>query len=70
MTGPDRPLSVEGTEEQSNVFAVDPAKPPTNQRELRSFLGTCNVYCTFFKGFAKLVAPLNLMTGKNESFEF
>ncbi len=28
-------------------------------KQVRSFLGLCNVYCLFVKGFAKFAAPLN-----------
>lgn len=56
--------------EQSNVLSVEPAKPPLKQMELRSFFESCIIYCTFFKGFAKLVASLNQMTRKKKPFEF
>ncbi len=32
---------------------------PKTQTQVRSFLGLCNVYRRFVKGFAKVAAPLN-----------
>ena len=46
------------------------ARAPTNQTELRSFLGMCNVYRQFIKRFAKIAAPLNKKTGKNKPYDF
>jgi RNase H-like domain found in reverse transcriptase len=40
---------------------------PTTQTELRSFLGLCNVYRRFIKGFAKIAAPLNILLRKGET---
>ncbi|CDF33720.1 unnamed protein product [Chondrus crispus] len=50
--------------ERKNGVAIERARPPQNQAELRSFLGICNVYRRFVKGFAKIAAPLNRKTGK------
>ena len=52
------------------MVAIESARPPQNQTELRSVLGMCNVYRRFLKGFAKIAAPLNRKTGKNQPFEF
>ena len=46
------------------------ARAPTSQTELRSFLGMCNVYRMFVQGFAKISAPLNKKTGKNQPYDF
>jgi RNase H-like domain found in reverse transcriptase len=40
---------------------------PTTQTELRSFLGLCNVYRRFVKGFDKIAAPLNILLRKGET---
>ena len=56
--------------ERRNVVSIERAQPPRNQTELRSFLGMCNVYRRFVKGFAKIAAPLNRKTGKDQPFEF
>ena len=42
--------------ERGNVVAIERARLPQNQTELRSLLGMCNVYRRFVKGFAKIAA--------------
>jgi len=53
---------------------VDPEKikevtdwpKPRNKCEIRQFLGFCNFYWRFIKGFAKVAKPLTELTGKKE----
>ena len=55
-----------------NGVEVDPAKTekietfpiPKSQRELRGFLGLCNYYRKFVKGYSKISAPLNSLLKK------
>jgi hypothetical protein len=54
-------------------IAVDPKKVavvrdwpvPTNISELRAFLGLCNFFRRFVKGFSQIAAPLTALTGKD-----
>ena len=50
----------------NNTSALNTAKFPTTESELRSFLGLCNVYRRFVHGFAKIAAPLNAFLRKGE----
>jgi hypothetical protein len=38
---------------------------PTTKKHVRSFLGFCNFYRAFIRGFAKLAKPLNNLTKKD-----
>jgi hypothetical protein len=52
---------------EKNTAALKDIMHPTTHTELRSFLGLCNVYRRFFKGFAKIAAPLNILLRKGET---
>ena len=54
--------------EKRNVVTIERALPPTNQTELRSFLGICNVYRRFVPNFARIATPLNKKTSKDHPF--
>jgi len=51
-----RPGKLEVT--QSGTSALAEAKYPTTQTQLRSYLGSCNVYRRFVKGYSTIAAPL------------
>jgi hypothetical protein len=39
---------------------------PTNEKELRSYLGLCSYYRKFVPGFSKIAAPLHLLITKSD----
>ena len=43
-------------------------KPPTNKKELESFVGLVNFYGKFINQFAKIILPLNELRNKGVSF--
>jgi RNase H-like domain found in reverse transcriptase len=52
---------------EKNTTTLKNTKHPTNQTELRSFLGICNVYRRSVRGFSKIAAPLNLLLRNGET---
>ena len=48
------------------IQAVQEATPPRTVRGVRSFLGLCNVYRRFVKGFSRIAAPLNNLLRKGQ----
>ena len=60
----------------SKGIATDPKKiesmkqwpVPTNLKEMQSFLGLCNYYQRFIKGYSKIAAPLTDLTHKDTPF--
>ena len=52
----------------NNQKAIELAKPPGNQTELRSFLGMCNVYRRFVPNFASIASLLNAKTSKKQPY--
>jgi hypothetical protein len=54
-----------------DVDTIKQAKYPTTITELRSFLGMCNVYTSFFPSFSKIAGTLTnmLKNGAAEVFE-
>jgi hypothetical protein len=58
---------------EEGVTCMDPTKvegvrnwvTPTTKKHVCSFLGFCNFYCAFIRGFAKLAKPLNNLMKKD-----
>ena len=48
-----------------NLEAITKALPPKNKTQTRSFLGMCNVYRRFVKGYTLVARPLTLKTVKD-----
>src|SRR5260370_6101172 len=63
---------------EKGVTCMDPVKisgikdwlTPTKVRDVHSFLGFCNFYCTFIWGFAHLAHPLNKLTHKDTEWQW
>ena len=52
----------------NNLKAIELAKSPGNQTELKSFLGVCNVYRRFVPNFARIASHLNAKTSKKQPY--
>ena len=62
-------ISVEGVSiDPQKIEAIVNWKPPTNVKEIRSFLGLAGYYRKFVKRFSKLADPLTKLTRKEEKF--
>ena len=42
---------------------------PVNLKQVQAFIGFCNFYCQFIKGFFKIVTPMIKLTQKNIIFQ-
>ena len=59
---------------EKGVTRMDPVKIagikdwpiPTKVKDVRSFLGFCNFYRAFIRGFASIAKPLNALTKKDQ----
>jgi hypothetical protein len=54
---------------KNKLKAVKDAKPPTNIKTIRSFVGLCNFYRTHIKDFALIAAPLFKLTRKDSGYK-
>ena len=63
---------------EKGVTRMDPVKisaikdwlVPNKVKDVRSFLGFCNFYCAFIKGFASIAKPLNTLTCKDTTWHW
>lgn len=53
---------------EDKVGAVRDWPTPTDQRQLKSFLGLASYYRRFVRGFSSVAAPLNRLLPKDKAF--
>jgi len=54
---------------RNKLQAIKDAKPPTNLKMVRSFVGLCNFFQTHIKDFAIIAAPLFKVTRKDSGYK-
>lgn len=54
----------------AKIRSVKEFPVPTNTTGVKAFLGLCNYYRRFIKGFAQIASPINKITSKNVKFEW
>jgi Reverse transcriptase (RNA-dependent DNA polymerase) len=63
-------LTPEGIKPGKNKLkAIKDAKPPTDIKTIRSFVGLCNFFRTHIKNFAIIAAPLFKLTRKDSGYK-
>jgi Reverse transcriptase (RNA-dependent DNA polymerase) len=63
-------LTPEGIKPGKNKLkAIKDAKPPTDIKTIRSFVGQCNFFRTHIKDFALIAAPLFMLTCKDLGYK-
>ena len=64
-------VSADGLKPNSaKIRAVQEFPVPNNVTGVKAFLGLCNYYRRFIKGFAQIASPLNKLTSKNIQFDW
>lgn len=56
--------------EPAKIAAIREWPTPTNQKEVRMFIGFINFYRSFVKGFGGIAKPLHELTGEGTTFEW
>jgi len=51
------------------ILAIKDWTTPEKVKDIRSFLGFCNFYCAFIRGFAHIAKPLNALMKKRMYME-
>ncbi len=54
---------------KNKLKAIKDAKPPTDVKTIRSFVGLCNFFRTHIKNFAIIAAPLFKLTRKDSGYK-
>ena len=52
------------------IAGIKDWKTPEKVKDICSFLGFCNFYCTFIKGFSSIAWPLNTLTKKDQMWKW
>lgn len=64
-------ISREGIKvDTSKTDVVESFPVPKNQHDVRSFLGLCNYYRKFVKGYSKITNPLDKLLTKDTQFKW
>jgi hypothetical protein len=64
-------ITREGIKPQSKkIDSILAIKTPTNQKDVRRFVGMVNFYKDLYKGRSKILAPLTALTGKGYKFKW
>ena len=50
---------------RAKLHVVHEWETPTSVKDIRSFLGFANYYCRFVSSYARIVAPLTMLTKKD-----
>ena len=64
-------VSKQGVEvDRSKIETVESFPVPKNEKQVRSFLGLCNYYRKFVKGYGHIAGPLHNLTKESVPFEW
>jgi hypothetical protein len=62
-------ISMEGIKmDPEKIRAVQDWEPPSNLKDVRTFLGFANFYCRFVRNYSRIVQPLTFLTHKGVPF--
>ena len=56
--------------DRAKIKIIDQLPPPTNVKDIRSFLGHAGFYHHFIKDFSQIARPLTCLLAKDAPFDF